>query len=443
MHETSSKKRIHIRGLIYVLAFLALITAGLRFLDRLTMRPDSEFKYQPFFDDDTDYDVFFFGTSHVTNGIYCMQLWKDYGITSYNFANHTNSLAASYWVMRQAVRMHKPRIAILDVSTAEAETGAMASMSFAHETFDAWPMTPDKLRAIKTVAPSTDDQLQLIFPLLLYHDRWSELTKADVSRALSGLQDPTPGKGSEVLAKVEKHPNSYPILPAEDMAEQDTVGMAYIRKFITYCRDHDIQPALMLVPFAAPPDRQRAMNRAALIAEEMDVPFIDMFHADLIDPDIDWFDKDTHLNVSGARKVTAYMGDYLTSKMGLTSHSSDPAYSAAWTAAYDHYRSTLRDKMLEKRRLTAILALLYDENFRAEMTVSPEYQPDRVEQKLIDELTADGSLEYDKNSLQPAADNIRDRELKARKDAENPLVTLKIYDTVTGEEICEKKFIEN
>lgn len=116
-------------------------------------------------------------------------------------------------------------------------------MSFAHETFDAWPMTPDKLRAIKAVAPSTDDQLQLIFPLLLYHDRWSELTKADVSRALSGLQDPTPGKGSEVLAKVEKHPNSYPILPAEDMAEQDTVGMAYIREFITYCRDHDIQPA--------------------------------------------------------------------------------------------------------------------------------------------------------------------------------------------------------
>jgi len=197
----------------------------------------------------------------------------------------------------------------------------------------------------------------------------------------------------------------------------------------------------MLVPFAAPPDRQRAMNRAALIAEEMDVPFIDMFHADLIDPDIDWFDKDTHLNVSGARKVTAYMGDYLTSKMGLTSHSSDPACSASWTAAYNHYRSTLRDKVLKKRRLTAILALLYDENFRAEMTVSPDYIPDKLEQKLIDELTADGSLTYDKDSLQPGTDTIRSKELRASDNPANPEMILTIYDTETGEEICTKEFM--
>jgi hypothetical protein len=60
-------------------------------------RKASDFKYANFFEQDEDFDVLFFGTSHVINGIFPMELWNEYGIVSYNFGGHGNEIATSYW----------------------------------------------------------------------------------------------------------------------------------------------------------------------------------------------------------------------------------------------------------------------------------------------------------------------------------------------------------
>jgi hypothetical protein len=60
-------------------------------------RKSSDFKYADYFEQDEDFDVLFFGTSHVINGIFPMELWNDYGIVSYNFGGHGNEIATSYW----------------------------------------------------------------------------------------------------------------------------------------------------------------------------------------------------------------------------------------------------------------------------------------------------------------------------------------------------------
>lgn len=62
---------------------LIVIVGGLSDLFRTkgTQRINGTFFNQP-----KDYDVLFFGTSHVRYGIYPMELWEEYGITSYNLA---------------------------------------------------------------------------------------------------------------------------------------------------------------------------------------------------------------------------------------------------------------------------------------------------------------------------------------------------------------------
>ena len=99
-----------------ILLLTIMIFFGIIFLQKTTMRDSSGFKYRPFLQEDTEYDVLFFGTSHVINGIFPMQLWNDYGITSYNFGGHANSLAMAYWTMVNAVEYHKPKVAVLDLS---------------------------------------------------------------------------------------------------------------------------------------------------------------------------------------------------------------------------------------------------------------------------------------------------------------------------------------
>ena len=48
--------------------------------------------YYDFYQQEQDFDVLFLGTSHVLNAVYPMELWRDYGIVSYNMANHSENI---------------------------------------------------------------------------------------------------------------------------------------------------------------------------------------------------------------------------------------------------------------------------------------------------------------------------------------------------------------
>jgi hypothetical protein len=64
-----------------------------------------------------EYDVLFFGTSHMTMSVYPMELWKDYGITSYNLGGNGHPLAISYWILMNALDYANPQLAVIDCYT--------------------------------------------------------------------------------------------------------------------------------------------------------------------------------------------------------------------------------------------------------------------------------------------------------------------------------------
>lgn len=43
-----------------------------------------------------------------------MQLYSEQGISSYNLGCGSQSLASSYWLAKQAIRQHKPKLIVLD-----------------------------------------------------------------------------------------------------------------------------------------------------------------------------------------------------------------------------------------------------------------------------------------------------------------------------------------
>ena len=49
----------------------------------LVERKSAYQKNGDFMEQSEDLDVLFLGTSHVINGVFPMELWKEYGITSY------------------------------------------------------------------------------------------------------------------------------------------------------------------------------------------------------------------------------------------------------------------------------------------------------------------------------------------------------------------------
>ena len=77
-----------------VLVLLGLVGSGVLFLTRALAMTEGPEKNGSFLKEDRDYDVLLFGSSHMVNGIYPMELWKDYGITAYNLSGHGAGLAA-------------------------------------------------------------------------------------------------------------------------------------------------------------------------------------------------------------------------------------------------------------------------------------------------------------------------------------------------------------
>ena len=135
--------------ILCVLLTLVLTAGGLWGLDKFTQRKESYQKNQEFMRDRTDYDVMFFGSSHVLNGIFPMELWKDYGITSYNFGGHASYIPVSYWVMRNAVERHKPKVVVLDCFSLDSEVKVADNQNYLHISFDAFPLRGVKIDAIK------------------------------------------------------------------------------------------------------------------------------------------------------------------------------------------------------------------------------------------------------------------------------------------------------
>lgn len=367
-----------------ILLLIALIFSGVMFLQRSTMRDNSSFKYRPFLQENTEYDVLFFGTSHVINGVFPMQLWNDYGITSYNFGGHGNSLAMAYWTMVNAVEYHKPKIAVLDVLGAGATSTEM-SISNAHLSMDAFPMTKTKIAAVSDVFPNNkNQQTELLFPLSIYHNRWNEMSSSMLKAGAGIYSSSSKEKGAESRIKVSI-PDDMELISEDDMIDQYTVGLEYIQKFITFCKENDIIPVIINIPYPAGLDAQQAANAAIKLAKENHIDAINFQYLDLVDFDTDCYDSYSHLNPSGARKVTDYLGNYLTSHYDLTDHRDETMY-ANWESDYDDYYDYLVYNIKSHDDFKETLMLLNNENFKGILETTSDYRPNDIEKKLSAQL---------------------------------------------------------
>lgn len=76
-----------IKGIIKLIAFLLILFICFEIVHNVTKRKNAYEKMADFFNQKREFDVLFFGSSHMHNGILPMNLWDNYGIVSYNLGN--------------------------------------------------------------------------------------------------------------------------------------------------------------------------------------------------------------------------------------------------------------------------------------------------------------------------------------------------------------------
>lgn len=345
------------------IAVIALFLTMMAYLGRLTQRKDSVEKYTDFFQQEADFDVLFLGSSHMLNAVYPMELWDDLGIVSYNMAGHANTIPVDYWMLQNALQYTTPKVVVIDAMGIAIDYKINPKFEYLHMNLDAFPLTKTKIQTVLDLVddskPGAGDkfsrQMEILWDFTTYHNRWSQLVKDDFAVNVS------PEKGAEMRVGVAI-PDEVPEVSPDSKYEGNALGLQYLERIILDCQDRGIQVLITYVPFPANELRIKEANALYDIAEKYGVKYINFLAEGTVDFDTDCYDANSHLNPSGAHKVTNYLGRVLREEYNVPDRREDPAY-AQWHEDYEEYHAFKFNKMASQTSGNRYLMMLYDDDY--------------------------------------------------------------------------------
>lgn len=365
-------------------------------MTELLEKKESVSKYADFFDQKEDFDVLFFGTSHMLNAVFPMELWNDYGIVSYNFGGHGNEIATSYWVMENALDYTSPKLVVFDCQKLGSSVKSGLNFSYLHLSFDAFKLSTTKIRSIcdlldDSVWDANPDILEatrqgeqrtklgLLWDYSVYHSRWSEICEEDY------VIDKNLEKGAESRINVTEGQLSK--IPSNQKMDPDgSMGVDYLKRAIEVCQANNIEVLLTYLPFPANEEEQEAANYAYDLSQEYGVDYINFLDMDVIDYNTDLYDEDSHLNPSGARKVTDFLGKYILEHYNVDNEKSNPQY-ADWNSDYLQYIDLKNQHIKHENDIKNYLMLLSGDDIDVNVTIGDQRILDNVQMKhLLDNI---------------------------------------------------------
>lgn len=321
-----------------------------------------------------------------------MELWKDYGIVSYNMAVNREILPITYYNLQLACKDTKPKLVVIDAFSADFEKKIDdKSKTYLHDTLDPYPLSYTKYLAVKDLFDSKDmlnNTIDYLFNFSMYHTRWNELKENDFTDLHNY------GKGAESRIAVGE--------PAEigdfnaNYEEEETVNMKYLRKSIEYCKNNNIEVLITYLPYPAS-DKQIATSKYVQnICDDYNVRYINFLNMNIVDYSTDCSDSNSHLNPSGGRKVTKYLGKYITDNYKINNFKENKEYKF-WDTDYDEYIDyQILEFKYNTKNLNNYLMLLYNQNnIKYEIKISSKLKIEEgsILQKLL--LNINNNYEID------------------------------------------------
>lgn len=345
-------KKLYSAGKIVL--FFIIIFALIGTASNITERKDSRKKYHDFMELSDQIDVLFLGSSHVLNGINPVQLYAEYGITSYNMGKPGGMVTESYWTLMNALDYCTPKCVVVDLwaldrnykyldimNGYESEEDTRNSVSLLHTNMDIWPISKTKIAAINDLISDPEIRKEFLWNFTLYHSRWSSITSGDF-KPLNAQDSNGYLLGAEQRQELYLNPKVEQALDTTQILSEKSVCEEYLNKILEVCRQRDIEVVLTFLPMAVSYDQDRqAVNRITEIADENNLLFLNLLPQEtqsVIDYYTDMSD-DTHLNVNGMYKVTSYIGGKLREVFELPDHREDDNY-AKWKEKADQWRTS-------------------------------------------------------------------------------------------------------
>ena len=331
-------------ALFVVLTTLLLGVAQVLLVPRdRTVNPESFLMADYFEAVDTEGDeVIFLGDCEVYEAFSPAVLWQEYGISARVCGTPQQLLWHSYAILEEVLERSNPRVVVLGVyglTYSEPQNEAYNRMVFDHlpTSLTKWQVLGDAMTAEESFA-------SYLFPLLRYHDRWSQLTWRDVS-LLFEAQEPVSVRGYLVQTGIV--PGDGPGHEGARPPRADAFGelaLDYFDRIVSLCRERGIELVLIKAPTDSwrYPWHDEYEAKVQALAEQYGLSYYNFLNDVArigLDFSTDTYDTGHHLNVWGAEKLSSYFGNILVERYDLTDGRQNEALAAVWNEDIARYEA--------------------------------------------------------------------------------------------------------
>ncbi len=304
-----------------------------------------------FYDEpDGSLDVLFMGNSDTYRSIIPIELWDKYGIASYVYTSPGQRTWTGYYVLLDALRSQHPDIIVYNIDSIGSDNQSLESCY--RKAFDNMEWSPVKIKAVffdNRFNFGLAKKLAFAFPILRFHDRYSELTLDDFKYAYGS--EHFSYKGYDMITTNDGYMGGKSYMKdTGEVFEMTDYVREYLDKFVEKCKEEGITLILMEAPTSDSWNyaKHKAMSE---YAKEKGLEFIDLnMHLD--EMKFDWTkstpDKGDHLNIYGAEKATKFIGKYLKDNYNIPDRREDENYKQ-WFIDSDIYHKDAQNAKKESQ----------------------------------------------------------------------------------------------
>lgn len=271
-------------------------------------------------------DVVMMGSSHIHCDIDTGLLWKNYGITAFDYSAAEQPLWITYHYLVEFCKYQNPKVVVLDLYS-PAHRKEDYQYDFAKQNILGMRFSLNKLRMLAVSVEK--ERLNEYFPdFATYHDRFGDLTVDDFIYPFTLKKELINYKGFTPYLGVQEQQEP-------EMTQGFSGGLTmkseeYLQRIIDYTKKNDIKLFLVVTPYITTSEDELVYNRIREIANMNEIEFNSTnYYYDEIGLDFknDFYDE-SHLNYWGAYKFTNYLGKELKTRFELTDHRGDSKYDS-------------------------------------------------------------------------------------------------------------------
>lgn len=254
--------------------------------------------------------VLIFGSSQGANGINPLDMWEEAGLETYNFCGNGQYIGITCYVMEDVLKRQSPKVVVLDM---ESLTRPEAFLTPSNILYNLPSIADVKLR-YKAYREFVEDSLVYMVPLFRYHNRWKELGKGDAMEEVYVL-------GAQSRLDIQTDHEDLPWIPPLDSVSVGEREQGYLNRIRELAAEKGCELILLDMPSYCDEEAEKKTKWAEQWARDQGIKFCRANSPEayeLMELTPKDFADDFHVNRKGARKVSAYVADWLAEQCGLS-----------------------------------------------------------------------------------------------------------------------------